>query len=320
MKSVFHNNRTSINSARMSCKFSIGICASDDTANLSNLLHLIENNPASQDFVLSRIILVASECTGKGIEYAQKLAQEDTRLLIIQEEKRKGKADAINKIFGLADGEFLMLVNADALPSNNSIRRLLELISANDSVGIVSASPFFESKRGMLSKIEQLMWTMHNESSLLLNHMNISNHSNDEMMVIRSNLWRRLPEGLVNDGAFIAAVAKRTGYSIKFCKDAKVKIDVPSRVSDDIGQRRRIIFGHLQIWKMIGESPITVESMLFSNPLVSLKIMIHTLACSPFFILVLPIAILTETLAFFGALADFSRSSKRHKVWRRYGG
>lgn len=300
-------------------KFSIGICASDTAPNLSSLLELIESDHIPQDFILSRVILVASGCAGKSIAYARELEQKETRLMIIQEPERYGKADAINKVFEHSDGDFLIFVNADALPSKGSIGKLLESIATNDSVGIASASPFFEPRKGILSKVEQLMWSMHNETSRLLNHMDICNHSNDEMLIVRSNLWRHLPYDLVNDGAFIAACARRDGYSIKFCEDAKVKIDVPSRITDSIEQRRRIIFGHFQIRKLLGQSPITVESMLLSSPLLALKIVVRTLARSPLFIAIFPVTVSSEILALCGALMDFSRSSKRHSVWRRYG-
>ncbi len=73
------------------------------------------------------------------------------------------------------------------------------------------------------------MWSVHNECSLRLNHMNLSNHGSDEMMVVRTELLSQLPDGLVNDGAYIAGNARLRGYSVKFCNEAPVRIDVPSR-------------------------------------------------------------------------------------------
>ena len=39
------------------------------------------------------------------------------------------------------------------------------------------------------------MWTVHNECSTKLNHMDISNHGSDEMMVVRTELLNPLAGG-----------------------------------------------------------------------------------------------------------------------------
>jgi cellulose synthase/poly-beta-1,6-N-acetylglucosamine synthase-like glycosyltransferase len=300
-------------------RFSIGICASDDAPNLAALLELISADAIPQGFELTRIILVASACSSQTIDYVRRFSNNDERLLIIEEDERHGKADALNKIFERSLGDFLIFINADALPTEGSIGRLLDSIAKNESVGIASAKPFFQSKKGVLSRIEQFMWLVHNESSLLLNHMNISNHTSDEMMIARYTLLRPLPYGIVNDGAFIAGRAKKEGYSIKFCEVAQVKIEVPSRLCDIIEQRRRIIFGHLQVWNLVGKSPITVESMFFFRPWLSLKILVRTLAKSLSFLPILPFAGLSELWSLLLALRDFTKSPNKHRIWKRYG-
>lgn len=300
-------------------KFSIGICAADESPSVPELLELIRKDPTPPGFVLSRIILVASACSSSILNYASEISQLDNRLLILQESERQGKAEALNKIFESSDGELLVLINADAMPERGAISKLLSGISAADTVGIVSAKPYFNSMKGLLANIEQFMWLVHNECSFILNHMHISNHSNDEMMVIRTKLLRRLPKGLVNDGAFISACVKDSEFSIKFCDDAGVRIQVPSKIPDCIGQRRRIIFGHFQVWKLLGGPPKTVESILFLAPLLGLRILVRSLAKSPKFLTILPIAIITEIFAISMALVDVARSTDKHGIWKRYG-
>lgn len=303
-------------------EFTVGICASDEASSLPTLLQSILSESFPRDFSLCRIVIVESACPREIMDHMRTISENDDRLLVLEETERLGKADALNKIFERCVGDFLLLINGDALPSKGSIAKLLNSIAGSKSIGVVSAEPYFEAKReggGVLAKIEQFMWSVHNESSLLLNHMNISNHSSDEMMITRTNLLMALPYGLVNDGAYIAATMKNAGYSIRFCKDAKVKIDVPSRISDSVGQRRRILFGHFQVLKWVGKLPITVESMLLISPLLGLRILVRTLARSPKFIAILPLAIPIEVLASFMAMIDLTRSSTKHRIWKRYG-
>jgi cellulose synthase/poly-beta-1,6-N-acetylglucosamine synthase-like glycosyltransferase len=318
--SIHYSGKNNLNiSKTFPVRFTVGICASDESPNLVSLLDLVCEDEIPEGFVLSRIIVVASACSKKTLDYIRRISERDNRLLVFEEAERHGKAEALNKIFERREGDFLVLINADALPSSGSISKLLMSIARNESVGIASARPFFENKKGgILAKIQELMWSVHNESSLLLNHMGISNHSNDEMMVVRAELLESLPYGLVNDGAFIAGRAKENGYSVRFCENAQVKIEVPSAISDNVEQRRRVIFGHFQVRKLVGRSPTTVESMLLSSPFLSLWILVRTLAKSPRYLGVLPIAVAGEILALVMALVDLARSTDKHRIWKRY--
>ena len=57
------------------------------------------------------------------------------------------------------------------------------------------------------------MWYFHNESSMVLNHAGVSNHSSDEMMLVRSSALEHLPDGLVNDGAYTNVTASLTNQN-----------------------------------------------------------------------------------------------------------
>lgn len=301
-------------------RFSIGICASGSSSRIVELLRFIGTELVTvlPDFELGRIVVVASGCPGITIDGIRSVPKMEDRLVLVEEPRRLGKAEALNRIFELCVGDFLLLINADAFPSKGSIQKLLRSIAFNESVGIVCAKPFFEPGNGMTDSVEQLMWSVHNESSNLLNHLDVSNHGNDEMMIVRTGLLGPLPYELVNDGAFISGRAKKARYSVKFCDGAGVKIEVPSTIAKSIGQRRRIIFGHFQVWKLIGVPPTTIESLLLFSPLLSLRILIRTVAKSPGFLLSLPVATWCELLSLLMALKDVAQSTDKHRIWKRY--
>jgi cellulose synthase/poly-beta-1,6-N-acetylglucosamine synthase-like glycosyltransferase len=147
----------------------------------------------------------------------------------------------------------------------------------------------------------------------------MNNHCCDELMVVRANAIRRLPNDMVNDGAFLAGTAYEAGYAIEFCQEARVRIDVPERINDLLTQRRRIVYGHLQILRSLGKSPRTLESMLFENPRLALSIIIRTLAKSPNLILALPIAAVCEIGCSALAAVDDLATKKKHVRWVRVG-
>ncbi len=98
-----------------------------------------------------------------------------------------------------------------------------------------------------------------------------------------------------------------------------MRIDVPQRFCDLIRQRRRIVYGHFQILRSVGEAPRTIESMLFKAPLLSLSILIRTIAQKPRLALALPIAIIGEVVSVALAVSDNLTSTMKHVPWDRVG-
>jgi len=97
-----------------------------------------------------------------------------------------------------------------------------------------------------------------------------------------------------------------------------VQIDVPRRMIDLIRQRRRILFGHIQVKRLLGKAPRTVETMMFFSPLQSFEIVIRMLANKPKRVLVIPVAAIGELIALAGALWDTFVSKPDHAIWKRY--
>jgi cellulose synthase/poly-beta-1,6-N-acetylglucosamine synthase-like glycosyltransferase len=297
--------------------FSIGICAADSAANLGQLLSLIESE--SYPFTLKKIVLVASGCEPKALASARELASRDRRFVLIEEPRRTGKSIAINQIMERVEGQFIVLVNSDALPERGAISTLLREIGEDNNVGMASASPVVGGRTGIIGAVSELMWGAHNECLLRLNENDRNNHCCDELIAVRSEVLRKLPAETVNDGAYLAGSAYQAGYSIKFCQEARVKIDVPNSFVELMRQRRRIVYGHLQIRKSVGESPRTLESMLVKNPLLSVSILVRTLCSFPRLMMALPVALVGEAVSVVLAMCDNLTPSKKHTLWERFG-
>lgn len=299
-------------------KFTIGLCASDSAPNLTSLVGALCREEFGSSFFMDRLVVVASGCPQRVVSELEAESKTDGKLVVIHESNRRGKAEALNKIMGEATGDFLVFLNGDALPARGAITTLLSELSADEGAGCVSARPVFRKSGGLLSRILGIMWSTHNLASLRLNHAMLSNHSSDELLVARRSLLGPLPLNLVNDGAYIGGRMKAGGHRVKFSERATVAISVPRRPTELIGQRRRIIFGHVQVWRKLGKPPTTVESLLFTSPLVGLRILVSSLASSPGLIPALPAAVVSEILSSILALIDSLRSTTRHVAWKRF--
>jgi cellulose synthase/poly-beta-1,6-N-acetylglucosamine synthase-like glycosyltransferase len=269
-------------------------------------------------FGLRKVVLVASECTEETLRTARTIAAREKRMKLIEHEKRTGKADALNEIFRETEGDFLVYVNADALIVASSIPALLRSIEEDAGAGFISGRPEFERDGGIISDVLDVMWTSHNLLSSDPDQRSQSNHGTDELMVMRSELLPELPHDVVNDGAYIAGRIREMGFRVGYEPEAVVQIDVPRRMIDLIRQRRRILFGHIQVKRLVGKAPRTVETMMFFSPAHGARIVIRMLAIRPSRVLVLPIAALGELIAVSGALWDTLVSSAANAVWKRY--
>jgi cellulose synthase/poly-beta-1,6-N-acetylglucosamine synthase-like glycosyltransferase len=267
---------------------------------------------------MSNIIVVASACPASTLGILEEFRRNDQRIWVILEAERAGKSDAINKILRKIDDDYVVFVNADALPAKGSVSSLLRLIASDSKIGVISGNPTFRSRGDLTSNILRLMWSVHNDCSKQLNHLGLSNHSTDELMVVRFDALEQLPKGVINDGAYIGGLLRSRRYSVRHCEEAAVEIDVPGDITSLIEQRRRITFGHLQTWKLLGEAPRTVESLLISSPFVGLRILVKSLSHTPRLLAALPPAIVTEAISAGFAALDSLRASRRHVVWKRY--
>jgi cellulose synthase/poly-beta-1,6-N-acetylglucosamine synthase-like glycosyltransferase len=297
--------------------FTVGICATGHPPTLQRLLESVFQFQLP-GFVLKKVVLVASAVSPDTVRIARQFVARDKRLRFIEHATRTGKADAINEVFREAEGDFLVYVNADALITSDSIPALLRRIESDDRAGFISGRPVFKVPRGIISDVLDIMWSSHNLLSSDPNQRRQRNHGTDELMAIRTELLPELPQGVVNDGAYIAGRISEMGFWVGFQPDAMVEIDVPRRMIDLIRQRRRILFGHIQVKRLLGKAPRTVETMMFFNPAQSATIVIRMLASRPRRVLVLPVALLGELIALSGALWDTFVSSPEHAVWKRY--
>jgi cellulose synthase/poly-beta-1,6-N-acetylglucosamine synthase-like glycosyltransferase len=73
---------------------------------------------------------------------------------------QKGKSSAINRVFELLQptGKILLLLNGDAMPFPDAIDNLLETLSKDDRLAVVSSYPVIFTGESIASDILRLMW------------------------------------------------------------------------------------------------------------------------------------------------------------------
>ena len=230
-----------------SVRMLVGICAYNEEHNIRKLLlNLLtkQNLPSN-----SRILVICSGCTDKTPQIVKEFCNRDTRIELIFERLRKGKANALNKIFKKAkkSADILILVNADALPKDGSIEKLIFQFK-NERVGAVFARPVpLNELQGISNRIVHIVWELHHNISFYK-----TPKLSAELCAIRTDCLKKIPEDIATDEPYIEFSIRQQGYWILYVPEAAVYIRCPTSVADLFKQRKRIWIGHLQIRRMTG--------------------------------------------------------------------
>lgn len=302
----------------MVTRVSIGICAHNEEGSIPALFESLLCQVLPESFVLHEILVVASGCTDRTDDIVRSWSKIEPRIRLISERYRNGKASSINQICERYAGDVLVLVNADASLFPGSLSTLLEAFDGDDPAMIACGMPVLENPAGLLGLANAFSWNLHNRTLQTLSDLAMPNHCCDELMAIRRGVVECLPRNLINDGAYIAALAASQGLSVRFCPAARVRVKAPGSFSEFLMQRHRILRGHHQIRRLLGIRPMTLEGVFRQKPQVAARILGAQLAKRPSGLLALlavalPIELCASLLAYFDEL----RRAEYNALWPR---
>jgi biofilm PGA synthesis N-glycosyltransferase PgaC len=257
----------------------IGICAFNEEGRIATLIEDVLNQVGVPEN--AKVIVVASGCTDLTPVIVRRIMSREPRLRLIEEQQRRGKTSAINKILANCKTELLALVDADIRLPPETLSRLLQAFSEK-RVGVVGALPAIEnSDENVIARsLSMISWIMTRALKELSLREQLS-FVMGETYCFRTELIGRVPDGVVNDDAYIASCAKRMGFKVVLAPEAKFVVKVPSSIPDYIAQRRRVTFGHLQIREKRGRFATSMEGIALDYPSILLRALVQEAAARP---------------------------------------
>jgi poly-beta-1,6-N-acetyl-D-glucosamine synthase len=235
----------------MSLACSIGVMAYNEEANIGQLLGILAAQRTSSVKV-TEIVVVASGCTDKTQEIVQQWVGRDSRIRLLVQAFRQGKASAINHFLRHAREKIIVLCSADLLPVEIAIEQLVAPF-ADPEVGLTTGRPVPVNDRDtFMGFVAHTLWGLHHE-------INLVNFKAGEMIAFRK-IFQRIPYDTVVDEASLEPVIRGQGYAARYVPTAIVYNKGPDTVKDFLSQRRRIYSGHLAVRSTLGYSVSTMSS------------------------------------------------------------
>lgn len=217
---------------------SVGVMAYNEEANIAAALASILGQELSTGRI-AELIVVASGCQDRTAGIVAGIARHDRRVRLIEQERREGKASAINLFIGAVRSPVLVMVSADVLVEGETFDALLRHFT-DPAVGMVGGHPTpVNSEATFLGHAVHLQWRLHDRIARQAPKLG-------EIVAFR-NVVPSIPLDTAVDEISIQALVSQLGYRLVYEPRAVVYNRGPATVRDFLRQRRRIYAGHLRV-------------------------------------------------------------------------
>jgi cellulose synthase/poly-beta-1,6-N-acetylglucosamine synthase-like glycosyltransferase len=217
---------------------SVGIMAYNEEANISRTIHAILEQHAPS-VCIKEVIVVASGCTDRTVPIVTEIALQEPRVRLYVQEKREGKASAINLFLKEAVSPIVILIGADVIPEASALEYLCSPFK-DPKIGMVGGRPVpVNDPATFMGHAVHLLWCLHD-------HLARVNQKLGEVIAFR-NVISSIPTNSPVDELSIQALISQLGYQLTYEPACVVYNKGPSTIGDFLKQRRRIYAGHLQV-------------------------------------------------------------------------
>jgi hypothetical protein len=233
----------------MTC--SVGVMAYNEQANIADAIGSILNQHVAT-MPVAEVIVVASGCEDQTVAIVADIARREPRVRLIEQERREGKASAVNLFIGAARSPVLVMVSADVLVQEGALDALLRHFD-DPSIGMVGGRPTpVNGQASFLGHAVHLQWRLHDRIAREVPKLG-------EVVAFR-NVIPSIPLDTAVDELSIQALITQLGYRLRYEPQAVIYNRGPATVRDFLRQRRRIYAGHLRVREQQDYSASTMSS------------------------------------------------------------
>jgi biofilm PGA synthesis N-glycosyltransferase PgaC len=217
---------------------SVGIMAYNEEANIGRTIRAVleQNGPS---LCIEEIMVVASGCTDRTASIVSEIALREPRVRLCVQEKREGKASAINLFLKQATSQIVVLIGADVIPEVSALEYLCAPLK-DPEIGIVGGRPVpVNDPATFMGYAVHLLWRLHDRMARIQPKLG-------EVIAFR-NVIAGIPTDSAVDEISIQALISQLGYKLLYEPACIIYNKGPLTVPDFLKQRRRIYAGHLRV-------------------------------------------------------------------------
>ncbi len=217
---------------------SVGIMAYNEEATIERTLRAVLEQ-LGPSIHIKEVIVVASGCTDRTVPIVADVALQEPRVRLCMQEKREGKASAINLFLKQATSEIVILLGADIIPEDGAFEKLC-VPFRDPSTGMVGGRPVpVNDPSTFMGHTVHLLWRLHDRVARISPKLG-------EIIAFR-NVISGIPTSSSVDEISIQALISQLGYRLLYEPDCVVYNKGPLNLRDYVRQRRRIFAGHLKV-------------------------------------------------------------------------
>ena len=256
----------------------MGICAYNEEKNIGALLRSILLQKMVYPF---EIVVVSDGSTDSTDSIVKEIAGESSSVRLIRHPFREGRSEALDTLFRESTGEVIVFVSADTRLLDGSIRKVIDAFE-DPKVGMCWATLIpLNDQHQLINRVGHLAFRLHDRLTTRLSDEGKIRHVTGDIVGIRRAAITTRPPGCINDDEFLAINAARIGFEIRYIRLSLYGTAMPTTVSDYVNQRRRWVYGHLQVGKMLGEYPTVLECTVTKRPILVLSVVVQEIAGRP---------------------------------------
>ncbi len=217
---------------------SIGIMAYNEEANIGHTIRTVleQQVPFAR---IEEVIVVASGCTDRTIPIVAEIALHEPRVRLCIQEKREGKASAINLFLQQAISAIVVLIGADVILEESALEYLCAPLK-DPKIGMVGGRPIpVNDPDTFMGHAVHLLWRLHDRLARVQPKLG-------EVIAFR-NVISGIPTSSAVDEISIQALISQLGYQLLYEPACIVYNKGPLNVRDFLKQRRRIYAGHIKV-------------------------------------------------------------------------
>ena len=282
---------------------SVGIMAYNEEANIERTIRavLAQQGPS---MCVEEVIIVASGCTDRTVPIVSEVALQEPRVYLCVQEKREGKASAINMFLKHATSPVVVLIGADVIPETGAIESLCAPFK-DPSIGMVGGRPVpVNDPNTFMGHAIHLLWRLHDRVARISPKLG-------EVIAFR-NVISGIPANSAVDEISIQALISQLGYRLIYEPDCVVYNKGPLTIRDFLKQRRRIYAGHLKVLTQQNYKASTMKIGPIARQLIACR---DFTMSNPQQVIWTFFTIFLEALARMQGYYDFWRK-REHYIWQ----